>query len=266
MTPNNNFSVLPFYASIDEQNHLKSYAYGEIAPLYAPTDRLLPFQIITPQTDAVAQINLIDFNTKRVTPIDLPHKRIDFAEQNQSVFVYEANEALGTTIAEGRYYLTFNVGTQTYYSDIMTCVNLTDGFTKIEWYDDENVVFDSGKIVYENVNYKNILYLCTEIGKPTYKFEEEGEERDGYFFAQKQLSEKTYRFTILAPEYQCDVMRLIRMADHIKITDNYGREYNADAFLMTVNWQTQGDLASVECEFETDTIVKKIGKGYINHA
>ena len=28
-------------------------------------------------------------------------------------------------------------------------------------------------------------------------------------------------------------------------------------------WQTQGDLASVEIEFKTNTVVKKIGRGYI---
>ena len=263
---NNNFSVLPFYRSIDEQNHKKTYAFGEIAPLYAPTNKLLPFQIIRQHTLGIPVAYLHNVETGIEERTYIPIQTIEFPELNVDVLVYEANSTFDIPIAEGRYYLKIYDGVRFYYSDIMTCVNLTDGYTKIEWYDDENIIFDDGIIVYENVNYKNILYLCTEIGKPTYKFEEEGEERDGYFFAQKQLSEKTYRFTILAPEYQCDVMRLIRMADHIKITDNYGREYNADTFLMTVNWQTQGDLASVECEFETNTIVKKIGKGYINHA
>ena len=32
--------------------------------------------------------------------------------------------------------------------------------------------------------------------------------------------------------------------------------------LITPEWQEQGDLASVEIEFETDTVVKKIGRGY----
>ena len=46
MIQNNNISVLPWYTSINEQNHRKSYAYGAIYPLFAPADRLLPFQII----------------------------------------------------------------------------------------------------------------------------------------------------------------------------------------------------------------------------
>lgn len=66
----------------------------------------------------------------------------------------------------------------------------------------------------------------------------------------------------MAPEFLCDVMRFIRMADYIHITDKYGREYDCDTFLITPKWQTQGDLASVEIEFKTNTVVKKIGRGY----
>ena len=85
----------------------------------------------------------------------------------------------------------------------------------------------------------------------------------GIFFPEKQISVKTFKCTILAPEYLCDVMRFIRMADYIHITDKYGREYDCDTFLITPKWQTQGDLASVEIEFKTNTVVKKIGRGYI---
>jgi hypothetical protein len=31
--------------------------------------------------------------------------------------------------------------------------------------------------------------------------------------------------------------------------------------LITPKWQEQGDLAIVEAEFETDTVIKKIGRG-----
>ena len=67
----------------------------------------------------------------------------------------------------------------------------------------------------------------------------------------------------MAPEFLCDVMRFIRMADYIHITDKYGRKYDCDMFLITPKWQTQGDLANVEIEFKTATVAKKIGRGYI---
>lgn len=109
--------------------------------------------------------------------------------------------------------------------------------------------------------FKNRLYLCTELGRPDYPFEEQGESRDGYFFVQKQISEKTYRCTALAPEFLCDVMRFIRMADHVVVRDQFGRKYECDSFLISPKWQNQGYLASVEIEFQTDTVVKKIGTG-----
>ena len=43
---NNNLSPLPFYDSLNEQNARKSYAYGDIYPLFADGYKLLPFQII----------------------------------------------------------------------------------------------------------------------------------------------------------------------------------------------------------------------------
>lgn len=164
---------------------------------------------------------------------------------------------------EGQYYLELSDGLETWYSEVYTVVNSLTGYIKIEWYNEENLEFDQGIIIYQNPRFINKLYLCTELGKPEYVFEEEGETRDGYFFPTKQISEKKYKCTILAPEFLCDVMRLIRMSDYVRVTDQYGRVYNCDTFLITPEWQVQGDLASVQIEFETDTVVKKNAKGYI---
>jgi hypothetical protein len=152
-------------------------------------------------------------------------------------------------------------GNATWYSEIITVVQDITPYLKVEWYDVDDLYADCGIISYQN-GYKNVLYFATELGKPEYTFEEEGESRDGFFFPEKQLSEKRYKCTVLAPEYLCDVMRLIRMCDHVRITDKYGRIYDCDQFLITPDWQEQGDLASVEIEFETNTVVKKIGRGY----
>jgi hypothetical protein len=54
-------------------------------------------------------------------------------------------------------------------------------------------------------------------------------------------------------------MRLIRLSDHISIRDSFGRLYKCDTFLFTPKWETQGDLASVEIEFQTNTVIKKLG-------
>lgn len=267
MTPNNNFSVLPWYNNIEEQNHRKSYAYGAIYPLFTPANFILPFQVMRAHRNAnITTINLYNKDGQLVQSLLKPMRETGLQIVNVTseydVILYPGTLPMGTNIMNGIYYLVMGDGVQTWVSEMFTVVQDVSSYVKIEWWDVENMVFDSGLIIYDNPKFKNVLYLCTEIGKPEYQFEEEGETRDGYFFPEKQISEKTYKFTFTAPEYLCDVMRFIRMADYVRITDTYGRKYNCDTFLITPKWQTQGDIASVEVEFETDTVVKKIARGY----
>ena len=271
MIQNNNLSVLPWYSSIEQQNHRKSYAYGQIYPLYTPANKLLPFQIMRPTNSKTITSVRCWYYTKEGKQIgeitqgmkEAGLQIVKFASLGYDIIVYPGILPIGTNMLDGVYYAMLTDGVQTWYSEMFTVVQYITAYLKIEWYDTENLVFDAGQIVYQNPLFKNVLYLCTELGKPEYKFEEEGEDRDGYFFPEKQISEKTYRAICLAPEYLCDVMRFIRMADYVTVTDKYGRQYDCDTFLITPKWQTQGDLASVEIEFETATVVKKIGRGYI---
>ena len=96
------------------------------------------------------------------------------------------------------------------------------------------------------------------MGKPEYSFEEEATKRLGYSFIESQVSKKTYRFNTVIPEYLCDAMRIIRLCSQKKITCK-GETYNAITFNMEVDWQEQGDLASVTCEFDVDNIITNIG-------
>lgn len=269
MIQNNNFSVLPWYTSIDQQNHRKSYAYGTIYPLFTPKRTLLPFQIMrnTSSRD-ITGAQLYDKNGVLFADITTALKEtglqiVPFASLGYDVIVYPSLLPFAIDTPDGIYYARMTDGVNVWYSEMFTIVGDLSGYLKIEWYDVENFVFDAGQIVYQNPKFHNVLYLCTELGKPEYPFEEEGETRDGYFFPEKQISEKTYRCMALAPEYLCDVMRFIRMSDKVIVTDKYGRQYDCDTFLITPKWQTQGDLASVEIEFETATVAKKIGRGYI---
>ena len=269
MTQNNNISVLPWYNTLGEQNHRKSYAYGAIYPLIAPANILLPFQIMrTTRSNGITSVMLYDKTGATVANITQPMieaglQIVRFQTLGYDVILYPATLPMPINMLDGIYYMRMSDGVQTWYSEMFTVVQDVSGYVKVQWWDIENLVFDAGQIVYTNPAYKNTLYLCTELGKPEYEFEEEGQDRDGYFFPEKQISTKKYKCTILAPEYLCDVMRFIRMADYIRVRDKYGNVYNCDTFLITPKWQTQGDLASVEIEFKTDTVVKKIGRGYL---
>jgi hypothetical protein len=230
---------------------------------------MLPFQIMrTTRANAVLYVRLYRKEGTLVADItqyakDTGLQIVRFASLGYDVIVYPGILPMPLNQLDGIYYATLSDGVQTWFSEMFTVVQDVSGYLKIEWYDLENAVFDAGTIVYQNPQFKNVLYFCTELGKPEYQFEEEGEDRDGYFFPEKQISEKTYRCVCLAPEFLCDVMRFIRMSDYVFVTDKYGRTYDCDTFLITPKWQTQGDLASVEIEFETATVVKKIGRGVL---
>lgn len=270
MIPNNNLSVLPWYTSIEQQNARKWWVYGRVYPLFTQAGYILPFQILIPHANSVviSSVWLYDANnnvmlsniTSTIKSNGLTSKQ--FASLGYDVVVYPALLPIIQGIANGRYYLVALINSVYYYSEIFTVVNDIEPYLKITWWDSQDFTMDAGTIVYENPAFKNVLYLQSDLAKPEYPFEEEGETRDGYFFPTKQISEKRYRFNFLASEYLLDVMRFIRMADFAEI-EYHGQRYSLDTFLITPEWEDNGDVAAVEAVFDTATVAKKIGLGYI---
>lgn len=185
--------------------------------------------------------------------------------QDIDVIVYPGIFPISRVIADGQYYAEMSDGVDTWYSEMFTISKAASSYLKIEWWDVEDFVMDAGAIVYKYANgtqFRNILYLQTDIAKPEYEFEEESEERDGYTFPIKQISKKTFHFSFLASEYLLDVMRFIRLSDYVEITYK-GQRYSVDSFMLSPEWEDYGDIASVDAEFTTATVAKKIGLGYI---
>lgn len=389
MIPNNNFSVLPWYTSLDQQNARRWWIYDRVYPLFTPATFLLPFQLMreseTTETytkgaeisgdelyqdvfianggdrvDLVAageSTSVGNFDVEGESAVYLEnvpqaggnyynicfaqddgrivsggdytldgldyftgylpvpegatrlYVLLDRASLQYSGVVYSAEISTVTTpvtsfdiytrggelvgsypsvrdaieivtfdgydylvytglfpftasFENGQYYAVLVAGERTWYSEVFTVVNDIAPYLKIVWWDNEDFVMDAGRIVYRNPTFKNVLYLDAQIAKPEYVFEEEGENRDGYFFPTKQISEKRYRFAFLASEYLLDVMRFIRMADFAYIESN-GQRYSLDTFLITPEWESNGDVAAVSAEFDTATVAKKIGVGYV---
>lgn len=270
MIPNNNLSVLPWYTSIDQQNARKWWIYGREYPLYTQAFFLLPFQILRPHRGRTTIASFYIYTKDNVFVGDFTRQIEDggitikqFADYD--VIVFGGQSVIFTQFPNGQYYAVLSDGTQTWYSEIFTVVNDIQPYLKIEWWDVDDFVMDAGTIVYKyanNTQFRNILYLPSDLAKPEYIFEEEGETRDGYFFPIKQISEKRYRFSFFAPEYLLDVMRFIRMADFANIY-YHGQTYQLDTFLINPTWEGNGDVAAVEAEFDTATVAKKIGRGYI---
>lgn len=274
---NNNLSCLPFYRNIEEQNARKWWVYGRVYPLFAPANFLLPFQILTTIENAnnprVYLAELFTSDGVSLGYLNEVSSHCQIIDYGEYFAVVNNGDMLITSIniPNGRYYLKLGVYSgvmyselQYFYSEIFTVVNDIEPYLKIEWWDNEDLLFDAGRIVFKTntYRYKQRLYLQSDIAKPEYIFEDEGENRDGYFFPIKQISEKRYKFSFFASEYLLDVMRFIRMADHIVIT-YHSQEYRPDSFLITPQWESNGDVAAVDGEFETDTVVKKLGRGYL---
>lgn len=188
-----------------------------------------------------------------------------FPELNYDVLIFGGQLPIFSAMNNGQYYAKLNDGYNTYYSEIFTVVNDISGYLKLEWWDNDDFVMDAGTIVYkyaDGIQFKNVLYLCSDIAKPEYTFDDEVEERDGYTFPTKQISKKVYHFAFFASEYLLDVMRFVRMADYAQIT-SHGQLYTMDTFLITPEWEDNGDVAGVDAEFTTATVAKKIGVGYV---
>lgn len=270
---NNNLSILPFYRERAELNHNRSYAYGEAYPLYVPLGMVPPFQIIYPHTGAyITFVRLCKPDGTVVSNIrdqlytgGMLRPEYDGFGYDYDIILYPSFAPANLTTAEGRYFLWVGLSDGAeWFSDFFTVTAMTAGLLNIQWWDVKDLIMNGERIVYANIQgeniYKNTLWLNTQLGRPEYDFEETGENRDGYFFPEKMISEKRYKCTFLAPEYLCDVMRFIRLSDFVFVRDQYGNAYRCDTFLITPKWEAQGDLASVEMEFTCDTVAKKIGQ------
>ena len=278
---NNNYSVLPFYESTDMQLRNLTYSYGAIYPLFCQKDMYPCFQLVLPpgsqqpviQDGGTRKINLylMDKANNQVKLLSIsPDLHVSSLSVNGETryVIWQAGETVHTAehyiLPSGQYYIKLEDLTNnlTYYSDFITVVDSVADYLKIEWRDYDNLIGDSAIILYKsgNLTYRNVVYLPTQLGKPEYQFDEEGETRDGHFFPTKQVSYKRYKASFEACEYLLDVMRLIRLSDVVIVTDPFGTQFQADTLLITPQWTDQGDLATCTMEMTSNTVVKRCGR------
>lgn len=261
---NNNISPLPFYDDISKQNHRKAYAYGQVYPLIVP-NALIPFQVIIPSSGTfVSQVRLYNFNTGKYTDItkSLMDNGLSIrAAKKFNILKYKALFPIPEIMPEGFHYLAITIpGLGTIYSDIFSIVNDISKYLCLHYTNSYNFTFKNGLVDFSD-NFIFKCYLDAKIGKPEYSFEEEATERMGYTFIESQVSKKIYKFIFIAPEYLCDALRIVRLCESKQITCEL-QTYDLTTFSMDPKWEEQGDLASVECEFETDNIIANIGGLY----
>ena len=259
---NNNISPLPFYDSLAQQNHHKDYAFGQIYPLVVPMCFIIPFQviIINSTTTQISQVKLWSYNTNTYTDItdDIIAAGLELKDFSTfQILRYNATQALNALANIGFYYLEIIFADGNHiYSEIFDIVDNISDYMNLAYTNSYNFSLKGGIIDFSD-NFEFRCYLNSQVGKPKYEFEEEVTERMGYSFVASQMSKKVYNFTFLAPEYLCDALRIVRMCDSKSIISK-ALYYDLTSFNMDTEWQEQGDLAVVECKFETDTVIANI--------
>lgn len=261
---NNNISPLPFYDNLALQNHRKDYAYGQVYPLITHRNMILPFQFCVPSyCTGVGNINLYSADGVLITNLtqEMHENGLTVKQYSQfSIVKYPGTLPVNAIKQEGQYYIAMaliNYGVV--FSEVFTVANRVDDYLLLEYSNSYSFELKNGMVDFSD-NFRFKCYLNTQVGKPEYDFEEEATERMGYTFVESQVSKKIYRFTFLAPEYLCDALRIVRLCETKQITSK-SQTYDLTTFSMQPEWEDQGDLAAVECEFETDTVIANIG-GY----
>ena len=241
MNINNNFTPLAWHqGDIELQSNRATYAYGHIVPLFASAVTLIPFQVIT-ATGAV-DTSIVDMRLLTIDGTDAVGENLynrmrivknHIASRDVDVIIYNGT-ALNPALPIGQYYLTLKSGTQMWYSDVMTIVADATKLTRITWWDEVDLEFNAGIIKYRVIvprvgaeQYKNVMYFMEELGMPEYTQEEEGETRDGLFYASKLISGKKYKMQVaqLTEAIRPDTPRL---CEHL-IRKHYLRKHGKDA-------------------------------------
>lgn len=262
----NNFSPLAFREKSMKATYKKWYAYGKEFALPFSTTELPPFQftvvnlpVFDPSTVEVFLVNEAT-GVRGATGINPKFDTMD--EHNAVLYVSPGSNIYAKSVEPGVYRAEFTVpGGETYVS---TPICVTEGietntnFVKLEYWNDEKLAYPNGFVTTGTDNdFKFQMYIPTTFFKPKYEFEEEITKRAGYKFLELQTCNKVFGFNFLAPEYICDALRLVRLSDYIRFTHD-GEYYNALNFEYNPDWQDNGYLAAIECQFETDTIIQKL--------
>lgn len=262
----NNFSPLAFREKSMKATYKKWYAYGKEFALPFSTTELPPFQFTVanlPSFDpTTVEVSLVDEATGTRVATGVKIKVDSMDEHNSVLYVSPGSNVYAKSIEPGVYRAEFTIPEGETYVSTPICV--TDGietntnFVKLEYWNDEKLAYPNGFVTTGTDNdFKFQMYIPTTFFKPKYEFEEEITKRAGYKFLELQTCNKVFGFNFLAPEYICDALRLVRLSDYIRFSHD-GEYYNALNFEYNPDWQDNGYLAAIECQFETDTIIQKL--------
>ena len=261
---NSSANALTWYEDKQLQLHRKHWFFGKAVPLISAFDRLPAFQV-SKAKDAipVSEVLLISFDESSSTDITTKIQTAGLSlieTDNFDIISYPDTVNLGISgLTVGLYYLQMTDGSNTWYSEIFQFCRSVDDFIKIEYWHRETFCHNEGEFVFE-YPYKNRVYIDSDIGRPSYPYDETVKKNNGVNFPLHQTSYKQYKFTAILTEAVLDALRLIGLHDDVVITYG-GQTYLVNEFLMTnPSWDDRGDVAETIFEFRTNTVVNVHGR------
>lgn len=267
----NNKGVLPFYTNRQHKLKNRAYSNGESFSFVTRVNNIPPINIVRTgdgKGRSILSAKITDLATGTQSDITTEMQTVGLSVvvvpgATYDIIWFPASLSIPVSgLTVGTYELEIYDGIDTYISeDICMKDNMAD-YIKIRFCHPENLDAENGSLYYNGVN-ENYLYVLSEISKPRYEYvDDEIEQRDGVEFARKMISFKTHRFVFVASEAFLDVFRLIRLHKTV-IIEYRGETYEVDSFTMEEpSWIKYGTTAEVEATFQTDTVVRYIGKGY----
>jgi len=240
---------------------------GDNSPfcLICPANMLLPFEIKRPSgAYPLTSIKLIGSSEMELlTYMDSADLQVfSFAEFDY--IVHYGILAHTATIPAGKYYLMLSDSVNTWYSEDINFIAFNGNTldlcvpTKITYWD----TCDVDAIFYRTgeKQYKNIIYLDVDIGKPEYPvIIEASEDAFGSEVVEFAKLEKTYILQGVFPQFMVDALCLLPLhfAGVIEVLTHRG--YTGNVLTVTVDpkWQgTNGALALTDISFVVDRVIK----------
>lgn len=262
LTPTN-INPIPYYSTKEEQLHRQRW--GEIVPIPAPIDRILPFQLIVASNVASCDIEVYDkydvlLDTITPTGDDLKY----YFKSSYQVAIF-LSKILLENLPSGIIYLKLKFKYQsnvlnTYYSELFQTTTddlLNENCVSIEWRNATDIpygdyIIASGQSYTPSFRFQ--LFAVADI-MATYDYQDVLEEKQKREFPIKYISDKIYKFGFWVTEEQMDSFRMSRTFDYIQIKQR-NKTYDVNSLIITTpEWNDKGTIGWCECTFTTDTLL-----------
>lgn len=264
---NNRYSPVPFYETLAEQNLNENWVHNDFA-LFYPNDQIPSLNIVRTQGvgQNVTRLDLVSKSDGSITDIlqltDTKGRATlgTFSGLlGYDVVKFDGSNALNLNLPNGGYYLHFEDGINTLYSEVFNWVG-SDIISKcvlVEFgHIGNNNIFklpsqnvDTGVgLKYRPPAYTR-LYLMSDISAPQIRYKETRlENRDD--FKLQEISITEHNFKVLIPKFLVIASQVIQMHDTVQVTYKDYTFKCSEFSMENIAWQFGQSVAAVDFVFE----------------